>query len=83
MPKRDENESAFHTLQELITHDAERDGIPPSPESPPEKLSSRVEAGRKGGQKGGVSRAEKLPAKKRSQIAKKSAMARWKYRKPM
>jgi hypothetical protein len=33
--------------------------------------------GRKGGLKGGKARAEKLSAKKRSEIAKKAAKARW------
>lgn len=33
--------------------------------------------GRKGGLKGGKSRAEKLSAEKRSEIAKKAAQARW------
>lgn len=78
MPKKkDENESAFNALQELISRDAERDGIARLPESPPEKLSSRVKAGRKGGKKGGKARAVKLSPKKRVQIAKKAAKARW------
>lgn len=79
MPKKkDENESAFHALQEIIDRDAERDGIPRQPTSPPEKLSFRVKAGRKGGKKGGKARAEALSAKKRKEIAKKAARARWK-----
>ena len=39
--------------------------------------SSAVELGRKGGLKGGKARAEKLSAKRRSEIAKKAAEARW------
>ncbi|MGN6514976.1 MAG: RNA-binding protein, partial [Rhizomicrobium sp.] len=35
------------------------------------------EANRKGGFKGGKARAEKLSAKKRAEIAKKAAAARW------
>jgi len=78
MPKKkDENESAFNTLQELISRDAERDGIPRPPTSPQEKVSYRVKAGRKGGKKGGNARAVKLSPKKRSQIAKKAADSRW------
>ena len=78
MPKKkDENESAFNTLQELISRDAERDGIPRTPDSPPEKLSYRVNAGRKGGKNGGKARAAKLSAKRKSEIAKKAAKARW------
>jgi hypothetical protein len=37
-----------------------------------------VALGRLGGLKGGKARAEKLSAKKRQQIAKKAAKARWK-----
>jgi len=37
--------------------------------------------GRKGGLKGGKARAEKLSPKKRSEIAKKAAKARWKNQK--
>jgi hypothetical protein len=37
-----------------------------------------VALGRLGGQKGGPARAKKLSAKKRSEIAKKAAKARWK-----
>ena len=78
MPKKkDENESAWSALQELIARDAERDGIPRPPISPPEKLSYRVKAGRKGGKKGGHARAKKLSPKIKSSIAKKAAKARW------
>ena len=78
MPKKkDENESAFNALQELITRDAERDGIPRPQASAPGKLSYRVKAGRKGGVKGGKARAKKLSAKKRSEIARRAAVERW------
>lgn len=78
MPKKkDENESAFSALQELITRDAERDGIPRPPASPSEKLSYRVKAGRKGGKKGGKARAKGLSKKQRKASAKKAAKARW------
>lgn len=43
-----------------------------------EKNPAAVELGRLGGLKGGKARAEKLSAKKRSEIAKKAASARWK-----
>ena len=78
MPKRkDENETAFSTLQELIRRDAERDGIPQGPLPPPEKVPTAVKAGRLGGKKGGPARAAKLSPKKRSEIAKKAAETRW------
>ncbi len=43
----------------------------------PEKNPAAVALGRLGGLKGGKARAEKLTAKKRSEIAKKAAAARW------
>ena len=42
------------------------------------KNPAAVELGRLGGLKGGKARAQKLSAKKRSEIAKKAAQARWK-----
>jgi len=42
------------------------------------KDPAAVSLGRKGGLKGGKARAESLTAKKRSEIAKKAARARWK-----
>ena len=41
------------------------------------KNPAAVALGRLGGLKGGKARAEKLSAKKRSEIAKKGARARW------
>ena len=40
--------------------------------------SSKAIAGRKGGIRGGVSRANKLSPSRRSEIAKKAAESRWK-----
>ena len=40
--------------------------------------SVKAQSGRKGGLKGGKARAESLTPKKRSEIAKKAALARWK-----
>jgi hypothetical protein len=54
--KREENETAFDTLQEILRRDAERDGIPVSPKPKPEKMAVRVKAGRKGGKIGGKRR---------------------------
>lgn len=48
----------------------------PTPEKP-EKNPAAVTLGRLGGLKGGRARAEKLSAKKRSEIAKKAAEKRW------
>jgi len=41
------------------------------------KDPAAVSLGRKGGLKGGKARAKKLSAKRRSEIAKKAAKARW------
>lgn len=41
------------------------------------ELSPKAKAGQLGGLKGGKARAEKLTPKKRSEIAKKAAKARW------
>jgi hypothetical protein len=49
-------------------------------EAPPEvsqKDPAAVALGRKGGLKGGKARAENLSSKRRSEIAKKAARARW------
>lgn len=78
MPKRrDENETAFDALQEILRRDAKRDGISQEPIPKPEKVSYRVSAGRKGGLKGGPARAKKLSAKKRKAIARKAVKTRW------
>jgi hypothetical protein len=45
---------------------------------PPVKNAAAVELGRLGGLKGGKARAAKLSKKKRADIAKKAAAARWK-----
>ncbi len=43
----------------------------------PEKNPAAVELGRRGGLKGGKARAAKLSKKRRAEIAKKAAQARW------
>jgi hypothetical protein len=76
MPRRkDENETAFDVLEELLGRDAERDGIPQEPK--PEKVSYRGKAGRKGGKIGRKVRANKLTVKRKHEIAKSGAKARW------
>ncbi len=78
--KRDESETAFDTLQEILRRDAARDGIPQPAKPKPEKMAVRVKAGRKGGLKGGKARAKKLSAKKRAEIARVAAKTRWKIK---
>ena len=46
-------------------------------EEPEPEESPKAAAGRKGGLKGGKSRAEALSAEERSEIARKAAAARW------
>jgi hypothetical protein len=75
--RRDENETAFDGLQEILRRDAERDGLPVEPTPKPEKVPSAVKAGRLGGLKGGKARAKRLTPRKRRQIAKKAANTRW------
>lgn len=78
MPKhKDENETAFDALQEILRRDAKRDGLPQEPIPKPEKVRYRVEAGSKGGLKGGLARAKKLSSRKRKEIARKAARTRW------
>ncbi len=78
MPKRkDENEIAFDTVQQILRRDAERDGIPQEPISEPEKISYRVKAGHKGG----LARAKNLSARKKREIARKAATLRWSTKK--
>ncbi len=66
---KDPNEFARSILDTIIAkHD---------PESIEGKDAKKVASGLKGGSKGGHARAKTLTAKKRSQIAKKAAKARW------
>ncbi len=67
MPKRtskDPNRAAFDLVQQIAG----------------EKNPAAVALGRLGGLKGGRARAAKLSAKKRSEIARRAARARWKRR---
>ena len=67
---RDVNQMAKNIIDQM-TGDAPR-------EVPPTKNAAAVELGRRGGLKGGKARAASLSAKKRKEIAKKAAAARWK-----
>lgn len=49
----------------------------PAEEPQPQKNSAAVALGRLGGQKGGRVRAQRLSARRRSEIARKAARARW------
>lgn len=72
MPKRprDVNEMAKSIVDEAT-------GEHTTEPAEPVKDPAAVALGRKGGLKGGPARAAKLSAKKRSEIARKAAAARW------
>jgi hypothetical protein len=67
---RDLNKLAANIVSEATGDEARRD---PNEGKDP----NAVALGRKGGQKGGKARAEKLTAEERREIAKKAATARW------
>lgn len=67
---RDTNEMARQIVDEAT---GEAPLVPESTKDP-----AAVELGRKGGLKGGKARAAKLSPKRRSEIAKRAAQARWK-----
>lgn len=73
MPERSRKRPTdVNQLAKQITDEATED-TPPEPEKNP----AAVELGRRGGLKGGKARAAKLSAKRKSEIAKKAAEARW------
>jgi hypothetical protein len=63
-PSTDPNKAAFDLIQKVIDRG--------------EKNPAAVALGKLGGSKGGKIRAANLSAKRRSEIAKKAARARWK-----
>ena len=79
MPKRSSNrqkdtQQIARSVLDAAVPDAESKE---ASEKEPEKNPAAVALGRLGGLKGGKARAEKMTAKKRSEIAKKAAEARW------
>lgn len=68
---RDFSQIAYEVFQKAIGE------IPKEEPADPNKNPKAVTLGRMGGLKGGVARAESLSPKKRRQIAKKAALARW------
>lgn len=69
-PRKDFTQIAFGVVQEAT-------GDAPPEEEVDAKKKAAIESGRKGGKKGGASRAKKLTAQERSEIARKAAEARW------
>lgn len=80
MPKRSSKRKKkrpadVNRLAASIVEDATRDESEPEPDGG--KNPAAVALGRLGGLKGGKARAKKLSKKRRSEIAKKAAEARW------
>lgn len=73
--RQDFNEVAFRIAQA-----ATGEGPHPEPPGSGEKNAEAVARGRKGGKKGGDSRASRLTKKERSAIARKAARSRWRRR---
>jgi len=76
-PKSDEdvNEAAFDIVKKA-TEEAEE--APPDKPKASAKNPAAVALGKLGGLKGGPARAKKLSKKRRSEIARRAARARWK-----
>jgi hypothetical protein len=73
MPKRSSKQKDTQELARSILDQVVPDAEPPKVEKNP----AAVALGRLGGLKGGPARAAKLSFKKRKEIAKKAAKARW------
>lgn len=73
--RRDTAEIARANLEQIIGE--KLNGEPLDKPEPDTRNQAAVELGRLGGLRGGKARAEKLTKKKRSEIAKKAAKARW------
>ena len=75
----DINVTAFEILKAVTGESASisRDGKSAKKKDPPAKNPAAVALGRLGGLKGGNARMASLSAKRRTEIAKKAAKARW------
>lgn len=72
----DENVIARRIVDEATGEDPQDQPADDEPTEEERKAAARI-LGRRGGLKGGPARAKKLSKKKRSQIARKAAIARW------
>ena len=78
--KRDHDFAVIaHRVVQEATGQAEPQQVEPEL-TPDERHAAAVALGRLGGKKGGPARAKKLSKKRRSEIAKKAAEARWGHR---
>lgn len=83
MPKRSSKQQKDHqelarSVLDAVVPDAGDEKEKKRVDAEKEKNPAAVALGRLGGLKGGKARADKLTDKKRSEIAKKAAQARWK-----
>lgn len=74
MTKRPKRPRDFAQLAKLVV-DIATGAAPRDPK--PQQDTPTTEAKRRGGLKGGAARAKKLPARKRKEIARRAALARW------
>ncbi len=74
--KKKKGKKDVNILAVDIVNQATNDS-PPEEEVDPNKDPKAVKAGKLGGLKGGLARAKKLSQKKRREIARKAALARW------
>jgi hypothetical protein len=70
MAKRSKKPADLNRLAAAIVGEA-------TDETPQEPASQQARAGRLGGAKGAAARAKRLSPEKRSEIARKAALARW------
>ena len=79
MRTRSSKDHDFVTVARRVVEQAIGEHLDGTPlENPDEgKNQHAVALGRMGGQKGGLARAKRLSAKRRSEIARKAARARW------
>jgi hypothetical protein len=84
MPKRLSNDPTIfakkvfdHIVNKYDPEAAESVAVADSASDKPEKNPAAVALGKLGGHKGGMARAASLSPRKRKQIAKKAAAARW------
>ena len=78
--KRKKRDHDFSVIAHRVVQEATGEAEPQQVElelTPDERHAAAVALGRLGGRKGGVARAKKLSKKRRSEIAKKAAQARW------
>ncbi len=80
-PPNDENQAAFEAVKRLTDQSAAsepQETDESSTVATPEKNPHAQALGRLGGLKGGKARAKKLSKKRRAEIARRAARARWK-----